>query len=45
MRQLLHSAFLLRVLEGGNGGEAVRYFLLAMHYRHPIFPTVFTCTR
>jgi cysteinyl-tRNA synthetase len=36
MKQLLHSAFLLRVLTHTNGGEAVRFFLLTTQYRHPI---------
>ncbi len=36
MRQLLQTAFLLRVLVEKHGGEAVRFFLLTTHYRNPI---------
>ena len=36
MRHLLATAFVVRVLTGRHGGEAVRFFLLTTQYRHPI---------
>src|SRR5690348_16579436 len=36
MKELMKCAFTLRVLVDRHGGEAVRWFLLTTHYRHPI---------